>query len=102
MLICPLKVSKGKKILTTEKRENSRFLLLFDDKKLFNEYKKKNKSVKKLENDLDYFKKLINKNKKIQGILIRKTPKDTRGFRRLLGSFSLVFIGNSPLESECW
>lgn len=76
MLICPIKVSKGKKTLTTEKHENSIFLLLFDDEKLFNEYKKKNKSVKKLEKDLDYFKKLINKNKKIEGILVRKTPKD--------------------------
>ena len=36
----------------------------------------KNKSVKKLEKDLDYFKKLINKNKKIEGILVRKTPED--------------------------
>lgn len=76
MLICPIKVSKGKKTLTTEKHENSIFLLLFDDEKLFNEYKKKNKSVKKLEKDLEYFKKLINKNKKIEGILVRKTPQD--------------------------
>ncbi len=76
MLICPIKVSKGRKILTTEKRENSIFLLLFDDGKLFNEYKKKNKSVKKFEKDLYYFKKLINKNKKIEGIIVRKTPKD--------------------------
>lgn len=75
-LICPIKIAKGKKTLTTEKHENSIFLLLFDDEKLFNEYKKKNKSVKKLEKDLDYFKKLINKNKKIEGILVRKTPED--------------------------
>ena len=33
MLICPIKVSKGKKTLTTEKHENSIFLLLFDDEK---------------------------------------------------------------------
>ena len=75
-LICPIKIAKGKKTLTTEKHENSIFLLLFDDEKLFKEYKKKNKSVKKLEKDLDYFKKLINKNKKIEGILVRKTPED--------------------------
>ena len=75
-LICPIKIAKGKKTLTTEKHENSIFLLLFDDEKLFNEYKKKNKSVKKLEKDLDYFKKLINTNKKIEGILVRKTPED--------------------------
>ena len=72
-LICPTKISKGKKILTTEKRGNSIFLLLFNNEELFNEYKQNNKSVKKLENNLDYFKKLINKNRKIEGILV-KTP----------------------------
>ena len=74
-LICPIKISKGKKTLTTEKRGNSIFLLLFNNEELFNEYKQNNKSVKKLENNLDYFKKLINKNRKIEGILI-KTPEE--------------------------
>ena len=72
-LICPVKISKGKKTLTTEKRGNAIFLLLFNNEELFNEYKQNNKSVKKLENNLDYFKKLINKNRKIEGILV-KTP----------------------------
>lgn len=75
-LICPIKISKGKKTLTTEKHENAIFLLLFDNKKSFNEYKMNNKGIKKLEKDLDYFIKLINKNKKIEGILVRKTPED--------------------------
>lgn len=74
-LICPIKIFKGKKTLTTEKRGNSIFLLLFNNEELFNEYKQNNKSVKKLENNLDYFKKLINKNRKIEGILI-KTPEE--------------------------
>ena len=74
-LICPIKIFKGKKTLTTEKRGNSIFLLLFNHEELFNEYKQNNKSVKKLENNLDYFKKLINKNRKIEGILI-KTPEE--------------------------
>ena len=39
------------------------------------EYKQNNTSVKKLENNLDYFKKLINKNRKIEGILV-KTPEE--------------------------
>lgn len=74
-LICPIKIFKGKKTLTTEKHGNSIFLLLFNNEELFNEYKQNNKSVKKLENNLDYFKKLINKNRKIEGILI-KTPEE--------------------------
>ena len=75
-LICPVKISNGKKIITTTKHENSIFLLLFDNENSFNEYKKDNSFVKKLKKDLDYFKKLINKNKKIKGIIIKKTPED--------------------------
>ncbi len=74
LLICPLKISKGKRTLTTERHEGSIFLLLFDSEESFNEYKKNNKSIEKLENKLDYFKKLINKNKKIEGIYVRDTP----------------------------
>ena len=33
-------------------------------------------NFKELKKDLDYFKKLINKNKKIKGIIIKKTPED--------------------------
>lgn len=71
LLICPLKIYKGKRTLTTEKHDGSIFLLLFDSEESFNEYKKNNKSIEKLENNMDYFKKLINKNKKIEGICVR-------------------------------
>ena len=73
ILICPIKNSKGKPKLATEKYENSRFLLLFDNEESFNEYKKNNPSVDKLEKDLNFFKKLINKDKRIEGIFIRDT-----------------------------
>lgn len=76
ILICPVKIRKGKQTIITEKYENSRFLLLFDDEKLFNEYKKTNNNIKKLEKNMDYFKKLINKKKEIAGILVRKIPED--------------------------
>ena len=76
ILICPVKIRKGKQTIITEKYENSRFLLLFDDEKLFNEYKKTNNNIKKLEKNMDYFKKLINKKKEIEGILVRKIPED--------------------------
>ena len=71
LLICPLKIYKGKRTLTTEKHDGSIFLLLFDSEESFNEYKKNNKSIEKLKNNMDYFKKLINKNKKIEGICVR-------------------------------
>ena len=74
LLICPIKISKGKPKLTTEKHGNSRFLLLFDNEESFNEYKMSNPSVKKLEKDLNCFKKLINNDKRIEGIFIRNTP----------------------------
>ena len=76
ILICPVKIRKGKQTIITEKYENSRILLLFDDEKLFNEYKKTNNNIKKLEKNMDYFKKLINKKKEIEGILVRKIPED--------------------------
>ena len=75
-LICPITISKGKKRFTTKIKNNSRLLLLFKDEKLFNEYKLNNSSTEKLEKDLEYFKKAINKNKKIDGILVKKTSED--------------------------
>lgn len=75
-LICPIIVYKGKKTFTTETKDNSILLLLFKDEKLFNEHKLNNPSTEKLEKDLEYFKKVINKNKKIEGILVKKTTED--------------------------
>lgn len=76
VLICPYKISNGKKTLKIETYENSVCLLLFDNENSFNEYKKNNNSIKKLENDLNYFKKLIKRNKKIEGILVRTGAED--------------------------